>query len=483
MKHELPKVPTKLLIDGQWIAGSKDAVSVLNPATNEPLVTVSQGGIEDTQKAINAASKAFVDWSQKSPDERGVYLNKIADLIEKNSDTLAEILTLEQGKPLPEAKAEVLSNVENFRWNAAEAKRIYGDIIPREQDHHWLVVKQPIGVVGAITPWNFPSNMIARKIAPALCVGCTIVLKPSKETPLSALALGDIITRAGVPDGVVNIVLGNSSEIGKELTENEQIKKITFTGSTEVGKTLYEQSAPSLKKVSLELGGHAPFIVFEDADIDLAVTSLIAAKFRNNGQVCTSPNRIFLHHSIKETFVKKLLEKMPEVTVGNGFDAPTVGPLINQDGIEKIEEQLADATQKGAKILFGGQRLTDEPFKNGNFFAPTVLDSVTNKMAIYYEETFGPVIPLITFSDNQEAINAANDSKFGLASYFFSTNLHTVSEVSAKLQYGMVGVNEMAISNPAVPFGGVKHSGFGRENGKYGPEEFVTVKLVAINAS
>lgn len=482
MNRQLPEVPTKLLIDGKWVDGSQEAVAVLDPATNEELVKVSQGSTKETKEAIDVAAKAFTTWSRLSPKERADHMNKIADLMAEESDRLALIMSLEQGKPVKEAAAEIQSNVDNFRWNAAEAQRVYGEVIPAPETNHWLVRKEAIGVVGAITPWNFPSNMIARKIAPAIAVGCTLVMKPSKETPLSALALGDIFQRAGLPDGVVNILLGASSDIGKELTENETVKKITFTGSTEVGMKLYEQAAPTLKKVSLELGGHAPFIVFSDADLSLAVEKLIAAKFRNNGQVCTSPNRIFVEESIKEAFTERLLEKMKDVTVGLGTDDPTVGPLINQSGVDKVVDQLADATNKGATILYGGHKLTEGDYGKGNFFEPTVIDGITTDMDIYYEETFGPVIPLIAFNDRDVVIDAANDTVFGLASYFFSTNLQTISTTAQKLQYGMVGVNDIAISNPAAPFGGVKHSGFGRENGKYGPEEYVTVKFIAIDA-
>lgn len=482
MNQQLPQVPTKLLINGKWLEGTKESVSVTNPATNEELVKVSQGGIEETKQAIDAAAIAFPEWSKRSPRERADLMNVIADLMEEESERLAKIMSMEQGKPLKEAEAEIQSNVDNFRWNAAEAQRVYGEVIPAPEHNHWLVRKEAIGVVGAITPWNFPSNMIARKIAPAMAVGCTLVMKPSKETPLSALALGELFQQAGLPDGVVNIVLGDSSEIGKELTENEQVKKITFTGSTKVGMKLYEQAAPTLKKVSLELGGHAPFLVFADADLDLAAEKLIAAKFRNNGQVCTSPNRIFVEESVKDAFTKTLLAKMETVTVGNGLENPTVGPLINQAGVEKVIEQLEDAVNKGAKVLLGGKKLTEGEYEKGNFFAPTVIDGITSEMAIYYEETFGPVIPLISFTDRQAVIAAANDTEFGLASYFFSTNLQTISSVAQNLQYGMVGVNDIAISNPAAPFGGVKHSGFGRENGKYGPEEYVTIKFIAIDA-
>lgn len=481
MIQKMSQVPTQLFIDGKWVDGGQKAVPVKNPANGETLVEVSQGAEEETQQAIAAAKKAFPLWSKKAPSERAQLMNKIADMIEEEADRLATIMTLEQGKPLKESRAEVLTDVENFRWNAAEGQRIYGEIVPAPHDHHWLVRKQAVGVVAAITPWNFPSNMIARKIAPALATGCTLVMKPSKETPLSALALVDIFDRAGMPEGVVNIVLGSSKVIGKVLTDSDDVRKLTFTGSTKTGQLLYEQCAATLKHISLELGGHAPFIVFEDADIPSAAENLLAAKFRNNGQVCTAPNRIFLHKTIKEEFTQVLLDKISSITVGNGLDDPDIGPVINEDGLKKIEEQLEDASNKGARVLYGGSRLTERPYADGTFFEPTILDGVTNDMQIYYEETFGPVIPLIEFTDVDEVIAAANDTEFGLASYFFSQDLQTISKVARELDYGMVGVNEMAISNPAVPFGGVKHSGFGRENGKYGVEEYIDVKFIDIN--
>ncbi len=390
---------------------------------------------------------------------------------------------MEQGKPLSQAAAEIQTNVENLRWNAAEGQRILGDIVPSPTTNQWQARKQPVGVVGAITPWNFPSNMIIRKISPAIAAGCTVILKPAKATPLSALALMELFDQAGFPEGVVNIVMGDSSTIGKILSESDDIQKITFTGSTEVGQILNEQAAPTLKKVSMELGGHAPFIIFPDADLELATEMLIKTKFINNGQVCTSPNRIFIHKEIKQKATDLIMEKMKGVSVGNGLDDPTTGPLINEEGIEKIEEQLKDAVDKGAQILCGGKRLTEGEYANGFFFEPTVLDGVTKEMAIFYEETFGPVIPLITFEEEDQVIKDANDTIFGLASYFFSTNIHTVDHVSNQLQYGMVGVNDTAISNSATPFGGVKHSGFGRENGTYGVEEYIEVKFVTIRTA
>ncbi|MBE8849195.1 NAD-dependent succinate-semialdehyde dehydrogenase [Enterococcus durans] len=482
-KIDLPQVETHLYINGKWLEGSEGTFEVKNPATGEILATVQKGGEKETKEAIQAANKAFEGWSQTSPAERAKLMNKMADLVENDSERLAKIMTMEQGKPLSQATAEIQTNVENLRWNAAEGQRILGDIVPSPTTNQWQVRKQPVGVVGAITPWNFPSNMIIRKISPAIAAGCTVILKPAKATPLSALALMELFEQAGFPEGVVNIVMGDSSTIGKILSESDDIQKITFTGSTEVGQILNEQAAPTLKKVSMELGGHAPFIIFPDADLELATEMLIKTKFINNGQVCTSPNRIFIHKEIKQKATDLIMEKMKGVSVGNGLDDPTTGPLINGEGIEKIEEQLKDAVDKGAQILCGGKRLTEGEYVNGFFFEPTVLDGVTKEMAIFYEETFGPVIPLITFEEEDQVIKDANDTIFGLASYFFSTNIHTVDHVSNQLQYGMVGVNDTAISNSATPFGGVKHSGFGRENGTYGVEEYIEVKFVTIRTA
>ncbi|WP_195513329.1 NAD-dependent succinate-semialdehyde dehydrogenase [Enterococcus sp. 1001283B150225_161107_E12] len=479
-KYDLPQVETHLYINGKWLEGSEGTVDVVNPATGETLASVQQGGEKETKEAIEAANKAFEGWSRTAPSERAKLMNKMADLVEEDSERLAKIMTMEQGKPLAQATAEIQTNVENLRWNAAQGQRIMGEIIPSPEGKQWQARKQPVGVVGAITPWNFPSNMIIRKISPAIAAGCTVILKPAKSTPLSALALMELFHKAGFPDGVVNIVMGDSSTIGKILSESDDIQKITFTGSTEVGQILNEQAAPTLKKVSMELGGHAPFIIFPDADVELAVDTLIKTKFINNGQVCTSPNRIFIHKEIKEQATKLIVEKIREVTVGNGLDDPTTGPLINEEGVKKVEEQLKDAVAKGAEILAGGHRLTDGEYANGFFFEPTVLDGVKKEMDIFYNETFGPVIPIITFEDEEQVIKDANDTIFGLASYFFATNIHTINNVSNKLQYGMVGVNDTAISNSATPFGGVKHSGFGRENGTFGVEEYVEVKFVTI---
>lgn len=483
-KHQgLPAVETRLYINGKWVEGSEGTEPVTNPATGETLAEVHVGGKKEVHTAIEAANKAFPEWTRKSAAERAKLMNKMADLVEEDAGRLATIMTMEQGKPLTQAKGEIQTNVENLRWNAAEGQRVLGEIVPSPATNQWQVRKQAVGVVGAITPWNFPSNMIIRKISPAIAAGCTVILKPSKDTPLSALALMELFDKAGFPEGVVNIVMGDSSTIGQVLSESDDVQKITFTGSTEVGQTLNEQAAPTLKNVSMELGGHAPYIIFPDADIERAVDTLIQTKFINNGQVCTSPNRIFIHKDIKEDVTNRLVEAIKEVTVGNGLDDTTVGPLINKAGVEKVVEQLKDATDKGAKVLAGGHKLENGEYANGNFFEPTILDGVTKEMDIFYKETFGPVMPLITFEDEEEVIKDANDTEFGLASYFFATNIHTIDNVSNKLQYGMVGVNDTDISNSATPFGGVKHSGFGRENGTYGVEEYVEVKFVNIRTA
>lgn len=478
---KFPEVNNKLFINGEWVDGSKDEIAVINPSTGEQIATIAQGTEKETADAIAYAAGAFAKWSTTDPKERARILHKIGDLIEENLDRLALIMTLEQGKPLSQAKVEVQSSADSFHWSAEEARRLYGRAIPAPSEHHFITVHQPLGVVGAITPWNFPSNMIARKIAPAIAVGCTVVLKPASATPFSALALAELFVEAGLPKGVANIVMGKSSDIGKELTTNETVKKITFTGSTEVGQLLNEQAANSLKKVSMELGGHAPFIVFDDADLDQAVTNLVTAKFRNNGQVCTCPNRIYVQKGIKQQFTEKLLEAMKDVEVGLGIEDKTVGPLINEEAREHIEAQLKDATDKGATILYGGKRPEDEKFANGPFFEPTVIDGITPEMDIYYVETFGPVIPLIEFETDDEVAEAANDTEFGLASYFFTKNIGRISRFSATLEYGMVGVNSMAISQVETPFGGVKHSGFGRENGTEGVHEYVYAKSVCIH--
>lgn len=477
-QEKLPEIQTGLYINGRWIDGSLEKSAVNNPATQEELIEVSQGGEKETLEAIQAAKDAFPKWSGMELAERVKLMHAIADKVEEKADQLALIMTLEQGKPLKEAKGEILTDIQNLHWNAEEARRIYGETIQAPNNHKYEVKKQPVGVVGAITPWNFPSNMIIRKISPAIAAGCTVILKPASSTPLSAIAIFEIFHEVGLPAGVANLVIGPSSEIGKTLTDSNDVRKLTFTGSTEVGKMLYEESAQTMKKISFELGGHAPFIVFDDADIDETVETLVAMKFRNNGQACTSPNRIFVNKAIKKEFVEKLEAAVEKITVGNGLDDVMVGPLINEDAIETIQAQVDNAKTKGAKILAGGERLTKGDYANGFFYAPTILDNVTTEMDIFYEETFGPVIPLIDFEEDNEVIKMANDTIFGLASYFFTTDLKRAETVSQALEYGLVGINNTAISTSEAPFGGVKHSGIGRENGSYGVQEFLEVKFV-----
>lgn len=477
-KQILPNIQTKLFIDGNWVDGSREKRVVINPATGEELVRVSQGGKEEVHQAIEAAKKAFPIWSGSELKERVAIMHKMADLVEENTDRLALIMTLEQGKPFKEAKGEIKTNVDNLHWNAEEARRVYGETIPAPNNHKYEVKKQPIGVVGAITPWNFPSNMIVRKISPAIAAGCTIVLKPAGNTPLSAIALFELFEKAGLPKGVVNLVMGRASDIGEVFAESKDVRKLTFTGSTEVGQMLYEQSGKTLKKMSLELGGHAPFIVFKDAPIKQTVDTLVAMKFRNNGQACTAPNRIFVEEAIKKEFTETLVEAVEKVTVGNGLDDVMVGPLINEDARETIDAQIADAKEKGAEVLIGGGRLNEGEYEKGFFYQPTVLDKVTTEMDIFYNETFGPVIPLIGFTNEEEVIELANDSVFGLASYVFTKDMRIAEKISTALEYGMVGVNNTGVSQSEAPFGGVKYSGLGRENGKYGVEEFMEVKFV-----
>lgn len=474
----LSSLKTQLYINGKWKDGEYNEGTVTNPATGEELTRVAQGGEKQTNEAIQAAKDAFVEWKETEVKDRAAWLHAVADRMEEKIEKLAMILTLEQGKPLEEAKAEIEINVSSLRWNAEQARRVLGETIPAPIGHKFEVKKQPVGVVGAITPWNFPSHMIIRKIAPAIAAGCTIVLKPAEDTPLSALAIFDIFDEVGLPKGVVNLVMGDPKEVGDALTTNNDVRKLTFTGSTEVGKLLYSQSAETVKKISLELGGHAPFIVFEDAPIEETTDALVSMKFRNNGQSCTSPNRIFVHESIQERFVEVLVSKVAQLKVGNGLENVDIGPLIHEDALEKVRAQVQDAINKGAELLTGGGRIEEGELSKGAFYAPTVLDKVTKDMAIFYEETFGPVIPLLSFKEEQEVIQLANDSDFGLAAYLFTQDLRRAEEVSHALEYGLIGLNNTGISQAETPFGGVKHSGFGRENGTYGIEEFLDVKFV-----
>ena len=467
----------KCYINGEWIKGS-DNIEVNNPATLENLGSVPKLGASETKLAIESAKSSLNNWKKKTGRERSNILKKWNDLIVSNADDLAQIMTLEQGKPLAEAKGEVLMGASYIEYYAEEATRVYGDIIPDPlPDRRIVVIKQPVGVVGAITPWNFPSSMITRKCAPALAVGCTVVIKPASQTPFSALALVVLAEEAGFPKGVVNIITGSASEIGKELTENTDVRKISFTGSTEVGKILLKQSSSSVKKVSMELGGHAPFIVFEDANIDEAVIGAMQSKFRNSGQTCICANRLFVHEKVYDEFLTKFSAEVKKIKVGNGLDADTTsGPLIDEFSIAKVEEHINDAVNHGAKIAIGGERHS----LGGNFYQPTILSNVTSKAKITYEETFGPVAPIYKFSSDEEVIKMANDTPYGLASYFYSRDIGRVWRVAEALEYGMVGVNTGLTTKAEIPFGGIKESGLGREGGKYGLEDYLEIKYISM---
>jgi succinate-semialdehyde dehydrogenase/glutarate-semialdehyde dehydrogenase len=471
---------SKCFIDGQWVeANDKAEMSVNNPATGEILGTVPKMSKEETAFAISSADKALSTWRAKPAKERGIILDKWTLLIMEHQEDLARIMTAEQGKPLAESRGEIAYAAAFVKWFAEEGKRTYGDIIPSTQENRRvLVLKEPIGVCAAITPWNFPSAMITRKAAPALAAGCTFVLKPASATPFSALALAKLAERAGVPQGVFNVITGDSGVIGKELTGNPVVRKLTFTGSTEIGKELMRQCAGTLKKISLELGGHAPFIVFEDADIDAAVEGAMQSKYRNAGQTCVCANRILVHESVYELFTAKFTERVKSLSVGSGMDAGvTIGPMINESTVVKVEDQISDAVNKGASILIGGKR-----HQRGNlYFEPTVLTDVDASMKITREETFGPVAPIYSFKTDEEAINMANDTEYGLAAYFYSRDMSRIWRVSEALEYGIIGVNTGMIAGESVPFGGVKESGIGREGGKYGIEEFLEIKYVCLD--
>ncbi len=466
-------------IDGQWCqAQSKDTMDVDNPASGERLGQVPRMGAEETRRAIDAANRALPAWRAATAKERSNRLRCWFDLIIANQEDLARIMTLEQGKPLAESRAEILYAASFIEWFAEEAKRVYGDTIPgHQQDKRIMVLKQPVGVTAAITPWNFPAAMIARKVGAALAAGCTMVIKPASKTPFSALALAELASRADIPDGVVNVVTGSAADIGGELTSNPLVRKLSFTGSTATGRELMTQCAQDIKKLSLELGGNAPFIVFEDADLDAAVEGAMASKFRNNGQTCVCANRIYVHDSIHDAFADKLLKAVAELVPGNGLEeSVTNGPLIDDKAVEKVQEHIDDALQQGARLLCGGHRHE----LGGRFFEPTVLVDVPDTALLTREETFGPVAALLRFSDEQEVIAKANDTEYGLASYFYARDMQRVFRVSEALEYGMVGINTGLISTEVAPFGGVKASGLGREGSKYGIEDYLEIKYLCI---
>ena len=467
-------------INGQWLdADSGQVQTILNPATGEVLGTVPLMGAAETRKAIEAANNALPAWRAKTARERSQLLRKWFELMLEYQDELARLMTLEQGKPLAEAKGEILYAASFVEWFAEEAKRVYGDVIPGPQaNKRVIVVKQPVGVTAAITPWNFPSSMITRKAAPALAAGCTMVLKPAPQTPYSALALAELAVRAGIPKGVFNVVTGDAIAIGTELTGNPLVRKLSFTGSTQVGRLLMAQCAHDLKKVSLELGGNAPFIVFEDADLDAAVQGAIISKFRNNGQTCVCANRLYVHDKVYDAFVQKLVAAVENFRVGNGMEPETtMGPLIDQNALAKVKSHIEDALEKGARIVTGGKPHA----LGGTFFEPTVMVDVPVNAIAAKEETFGPLAPVFRFHHEEEAIAYANDTEYGLAAYFYTRDISRVFRVAEALEYGMVGINSGVISTEVAPFGGMKASGLGREGSKYGIEEYIEIKYLSLD--
>ncbi|HEV7458355.1 MAG TPA: NAD-dependent succinate-semialdehyde dehydrogenase [Roseococcus sp.] len=467
------------LINGEWVqADSSKTTAVRNPATGEVIGHVPAMGAAETRRAIEAAHAAFAGWRKLLAKERAAILRRLHDLMHANADDLAAIMTAEQGKPLAEAKGEVAYSASFLEWFAEEAKRVYGDTIPHNaQGRRVIVLKEPIGVFAAITPWNFPSAMITRKAGPGWAAGCTGVIRPASQTPFSALALGVLAERAGMPPGVCNVITGPAAATGGELTSNPLVRKFSFTGSTEVGRQLLAQCATTVKKTSMELGGNAPFLVFDDADLDAAVQGVMASKYRNTGQTCVCANRILVQAGVYDAFAAKLKVAVEALKVGNGMEpGVTQGPLINADAVAKVEEHIADATGKGAKVLTGGKRHGN----GGNFFEPTILTGVPADALCFREETFGPVAPLFRFETEEEGIALANDSEFGLAAYFYARDVGRIFRVAEALESGIIGINEGLISTEVAPFGGVKQSGLGREGSKYGIEDYLEIKYLAM---
>ena len=470
---------TQAYVDGKWIAAdSGETLAVINPATGDTIAQIAKCGTAETRRAIEAAERAQKEWRTRTAKERAAVLRKWFTLMLENVEDLAQILTAEQGKPLAEARGEIAYGANYIEWFAEEAKRIYGDTIPHpSNDKRLVVIKQPIGVVACITPWNFPNAMLTRKIAPALAAGCTVVCKPANATPLSAFAFVELAERAGVPPGVINIVAGVTREIGAEMTSNPIVRKLTFTGSTAVGKMLMQQCAATVKRTSMELGGNAPFIVFDDADLDEAVKGAIICKFRNAGQTCVCANRILVQERVYDAFTEKLMVAMSDLKLGNGADeGVTVGPLINEGAANDVLEFIEDAVAKGASVAAGGAR-SDLGIR---FIEPTVLTNVSDDMRVFREEIFGPVAPIFKFKTEEEAIAMANDTEFGLACYFYSRDVGRVWRVGEALEYGIVGINEGIISNEMAPFGGVKESGQGREGSKYGLDDYLEIKYMCV---
>jgi succinate-semialdehyde dehydrogenase/glutarate-semialdehyde dehydrogenase len=465
-------------IDGDWIeAGNGNVIEVFNPATGEKIGHVPKLGAAETRRAIAAAERALPEWRALAAKTRAAKLRRWYELIIENQKDLAAIMTLEQGKPLAEAQGEIVFGASYIEWYAEEAKRIYGDVIPGVHDKRLLVIKQPVGVCAAITPWNFPSAMITRKAGPALAAGCTMVIKPASQTPFSALALVRLAELAGIPPGVLSVVTGSAAAIADEMTSNPIVRKLSFTGSTEIGRQIMSKCAHDIKKISLELGGNAPFIVFEDADLDAAVEGAIASKFRNAGQTCVCANRLYVHTAVYDAFVDKLDAAVAQLKMGDGFDTGTlIGPMIDEKAVFKVREHIEDAVAKGAHVVRGGKRHS----LGGNFFEPTILVNVPDSARVSKEETFGPLAPVFRFSDDAEVIRKANDTEFGLAAYFYTANVSRLFNVAEALEYGIVGMNTGTISSEAAPFGGVKASGVGREGSKYGIEDYLEIKYLCL---
>lgn len=470
-----------MFINGKWIE-KEEKLTVYNPATGEAVYEMDYGTKVDVEEAIQAADEAFQTWSKTSALQRANLLVDIYRKMEERKEDLAQVITKEMGKPIKDARGEAQSAIDYFRWFAEEARRVYGETVPAStSDKRILVIKQPIGVVGAITPWNFPLSMIARKAAPALAAGCTMVLKPSSKAPQSAIEMTKIFEEVGVPNGVFNLVMAKSSDVTDVLMSSKTVKKITFTGSTRIGKLLMEKAAKTVKRISMELGGHAPFIVFEDANIEEAAKDILATKFRCSGQMCTSTNRIFVHEDVAEKFTNLLTEKVKQLKVGNGLNEETsVGPVIDKNAVEKIKSQIDDAIAKGAEAVTGEMNLTNEEQANGNFIQPTILKNVSPDMDIFTEETFGPVAPIITFSSEGELLEVVNHEEYGLASYIYTNNMSRVIRMTESLEYGMVGVNDPLPFVVQSPFGGVKESGVGKEGGHQGIEGYLEEKMISI---
>ena len=470
-----------MYINGEWRKTEK-TMPVINPATGEVVHEVCLGGRKEIQDAIAAAKQAFGAWSKQTALSRANTMLAVCAMLEKKKQVLAEMVTMEMGKPVKDALGEVQSAIDYFRWFAEEARRMDGAVIPASAtDKRMLVIKQPVGVVGMITPWNFPLAMVARKMAPALAAGCTLILKPASQTPKTAIDFFKVCEEAGFPKGVINLIVASSQEVSEEFMASSDVRKITFTGSTEVGKSLIAGSANTVKRVSMELGGHAPYIVMADADIDLAVEGILLTKIRCSGQVCTASNRVYVHKSIVQEFTNRLQEVIKTVRVGNGMDpATTIGPLVNLEAVQKVTEQVEDAVKKGAKLLCGGQRLMQGEYTKGAFFPPTILTGVTPNMIIHQEETFGPVVPILVFETEEELMAMANSSQYGLASYVFTNDLSTMIRIVEGLEFGMVGVNDPRPFAVQAPFGGVKESGVGREGGHQGLDDFLETKMMCI---